>query len=886
MSTPFAIFRRNQKALIAFLGVMLIFVFTVGSIVLDFFDVGRAPRDNKVIVEWQGGKITASEMERMQVSHNLLVAYLDAVIQETVSKKGTPKAPGLQRDRFGRYVAPGIRRSASESDIVLTMVLAKKARDEGLVVSDEAIDSFLLRQLGDEMIGSQTMTDLLETTTRGQIRQKKLYDLLKTELLAQNLQILAQSGLFATPPAEAWRYYNQLNRRVVTEMLPIPVDAFLDQVPEPAKAEILALYEERKGLIKSPETPEPGFKRGDQIKFGYFRSNMDDFKSQLTEEEIVAYYEENKEERFKNLTLPENPAENPATEGGASPEDPNPEKPVSEKPVSEKPVSEKPVSEDGDKSKDAETAKESKPTAPPQEEKPPTEKSVEKPAEAEKEPTEKDPPEKDEAGKDEAAAESKEEAAKPESSDGAARVAGSQRFVAFRQDDKTKTDDAAPDAKTEDDSSPKKEAGKDDTKEKAPPQTDAAAKPEEKPAEAPPQKPATVPPANGESEKGASRTETPPAEESAGETEPAEKPVYKPLEEVRSQIENALAQQKAAKAFDVVGRLVAGYARSQRLYQAKKNKKQAGAPPQKLDFTAIAKENGLTYGETPLADRFAIEETELGKTFAQSFSQTGFVTIPFVDIGFQRGVPLYKTSKIGGERFTEYLFWKIAEKEAYIPTLEEVRDEVVAVWKMRQALPLAKKFAQEIAREAAKQISLAEKDAAKKDVKDDAKNNDDDNQESSPEETAESPPTLTDVVNVLIKKKKPSLGELPDLAPPPFSWMTTGAMPYGFGAAPELSSVEGVYGVDDGFMEDVFALHVGEVGVAVNHPKTVVYLTRITSETPPEDQRRVMFTFSAFNPNTQQLASRGRFATFRKWYQEVEKNYGVKWNRPADQEEF
>ena len=52
--------------------------------------------------------------------------------------------------------------------------------------------------------------------------ERAMFEQLKTELLAQNMRILAFSGVTAITPSTAWDYHQRLNRYVSTEMLPIP----------------------------------------------------------------------------------------------------------------------------------------------------------------------------------------------------------------------------------------------------------------------------------------------------------------------------------------------------------------------------------------------------------------------------------------------------------------------------------------------------------------------------------------------------------------------------------------------------------------------------------------------------------------------------------------
>ena len=61
----------------------------------------------------------------------------------------------------------------------------------------------------------------------------------------------------------------------------------------------------------------------------------------------------------------------------------------------------------------------------------------------------------------------------------------------------------------------------------------------------------------------------------------------------------------------------------------------------------------------------------------------------------------------------------------------------------------------------------------------------------------------------------------------PFSWLTIGATPFTRNFQLRLNEVAGVDDPGPAFMQAVFNLGVGDVGVAVNHPQAVVYVVRV-----------------------------------------------------------
>ena len=191
------------------------------------------------------------------------------------------------------------------------------------------------------------------------------------------------------------------------------------------------------------------------------------------------------------------------------------------------------------------------------------------------------------------------------------------------------------------------------------------------------------------------------------------------------------------------------------------------------------------------------------------------------------------------------------EEPEKVPELDEVREQVIAAWKMKQALPLAQAEAEQMAKQA--------REAGKP--------------------LGEVFPESADTV----------------ISTSQFSWMTRGSMPGGMGGRPMLSPVNGiadnqpvnVSGAGNEFMRSIFGLDVGQVGTATNEPQAFVYVVRIESEDLSEEDRREAFYAYATSSTglTQEiysLAQEDQAEIIRDWFLAIEKDYGVKWAREAD----
>jgi hypothetical protein len=347
--------------------------------------------------------------------------------------------------------------------------------------------------------------------------------------------------------------------------------------------------------------------------------------------------------------------------------------------------------------------------------------------------------------------------------------------------------------------------------------------------------PAAEPPAT---DPAAPSAEPPPAEP------PTAEPKFKPLEEVREQIREQLAQpiaqearDKAVKeAMDEINDYGRRYRRWQSLQESKI--KTSATDPGKLDLATIAERYGFEHGQTPLVDSFQIAEHEIGQkvsTFDMEAARMGqFRMLSFADLAFGENEALYRAQRVeSSDPDALYVYFRTDEKLPLDPSFEQARQQVKEAWKRQKAFELALAEAQKQADKAKGAASLGE--------------------------------VVSDPARVV--------------TPPPFSWLTTGSLAFGFNE-PQLSSVPGIDLAGQEFMRAVFSLHPGEVGVAPNQAHTKVYLVRVVSQQPEESMLRDQFLESGLNFQILSVAQREVMQVLLDWYRGLEEQYRVKWQRP------
>lgn len=220
--------------------------------------------------------------------------------------------------------------------------------------------------------------------------------------------------------------------------------------------------------------------------------------------------------------------------------------------------------------------------------------------------------------------------------------------------------------------------------------------------------------------------------------------------------------------------------------------------PTPRDLKAIADREGLNYEKTPLLSRQDVNR--LGQI---STAEVGLTPLSggrkFVDEMFDPKTGLYEPIELTDVLGTRFLVRKVKDEPPHVPTLEQVRSEVIVAWKMAQARPLAEKAASELASQ------IKAKGATLKD---------------------------------------PKVDGFRVQSIPPITRSQTSFMPTSmFEPSPVVETpIPDVPHAGEAFRDAYFGLQAGSVDVAPNQPRTVYYVMTL--------DRREPATFSAlYAPN-------------------------------------
>ncbi len=647
------------------------FVFVVGDSLVTYLTGGKNARagddhDARVVaVHWNGGELTNRQLNDLVVRRRILNKFLRDVEMEgrRSSMEAGVDPPEL---RVRPLIGPENQQQQVEDNVVQTKLLADAASDSGMKVSDETLLQYL-DDLGRKNVSREKMRAML-SNSQNRVSIDYVIDALREEMLAHNYSISHEFAFETVTPEQRWKDWLKVNDRIVVEAAAVPAESYLADVKEPTEAEITAFFDKYKDAEPGPDfavrlrygielpSPTPGFRIPRKIDLQVIQANYDEFltkaEAKVTDEEVAKYYDEHKDLFVKadtGLMEDKGPPKDGAKTTAPAPKDgANATKPADTQKKTTEPETKKAAEPAGKEIKSSE--------------------------------------------KKETAPASKEGKSDPKSSD--AKKSSSQsipshsafRLTAFEEGTEKKGAKADKVAeKSANVPAAKAETG-------APKTEPAGTAPSGAKASQPAAKPASTVPADA-----------PDASKAAPAAPAPKKPVvYQPLSEVKDQIRRSLAEGKVAEQLakltgDIQSQLDPDFTKwlSESL-DAKGAKKDPPAPPKSLtDLAPLAQKNGLKDSRTGPKSYLEMRDLPVGKSSVAD-SKLDLLQLLFGS----HELPLYQpvtTVDVDGNRF---IVMKMSDTPGRVPTLAEVKGEVVKAWKKQRAAELAQKHAEELAKKA------------------------------------------------------------------------------------------------------------------------------------------------------------------------------------------
>lgn len=780
-----------------------IFVFVIGDALMSKYSGGH-PADrgdgqdaHATAVHWDGGKLSNQQLNELVTRRRILNHFLQTIEMEgrRPSVEAGVDPPELHVQPL---LGPETPQQGVEKSVVESKLLAKAAADARMKVSNDTLIQYLI-DLGRKNVSPDQMREMLKNAQVGGVKVSVDYVLeaLRQEMLAHNYRMSHEFAFETVTPQQRWQDWLRVNDRVVIEAAAVPTEMYLPDVKEPTEAELTEFfnkYKDRKAMpdfYGNTEMPSatPGFRIPRKIDVAYIEAGYDEFlakaEAKISDEEVAKYYEEHKDLFTKaHMGLHE--------DKGDKKEAGKPEAPK-----------EKEAPKPGDSEKKVEPAEKKAD---------PADKKAESPEKKETPPAKAEKP-------DAKSTDSKKSSSLVNPAKSVFRLA------AFAQD------------------ADKKDAKADKAAEKpaeAPAPKASDAKAAEAKAAPPAGAPALTPPANPAADP--SKAAAPAA------AEPPKKPVeYQPLSEVKDEIRKRLAEGKVA---DELTQLIGGIQdqlndayekwRYSDTALGDSEKKELPPPPKSLtDLAAIAQAKGLKSGTTGPKSLLGLRDTPIGKSSAIDANRT-LLSMLFAGKDLDLYQPV-KTVDIDGNRFVAM---KISDTPGKVPTLAEVKDEVIKAWKKQQAFDLAMKHADEDMKKA---------------------------------QDAKSP-----LASVFADSKSIKV-----VRTDPFSMLTGGDVSFTGGQVQQtpyrFSQPSEIVAPGPDFMRKVFDLKDGQLAVIPNNDHSIVYIVRAVEHQPGLNELRNNYLAEAYSwYGENQMNQMHRQEVAGSLVNDIETRANLKWDRDPD----
>ena len=285
---PFAVFRRNQRKLLAIFTILAMFGFVVADSLPRLLNGSPNAGANPFIVELYGRSIYRGDLGEMREERNNANLFMTELTTQLV---GRPS-----QGFFGEL---------NTKAIVDALVLDHKADELGMPGGPDVGRDWL------KTVAKTDMTPQLFDLILSRFNQRVSGEALLTQI-GNQVRLRNVRQLFGGPvvtPLDVFQTYREQNERVSVKAVAFRVDDYIKNVAEPTALQIQTLYDKFKDKLPDPDQPHPGFKIPRQIEAEIMSIDGEAaaraIKEKLTDAELLTYYENRKAEFKKPTGFPD-----------------------------------------------------------------------------------------------------------------------------------------------------------------------------------------------------------------------------------------------------------------------------------------------------------------------------------------------------------------------------------------------------------------------------------------------------------------------------------------------------------------------------------------------------------------------------------------------------
>ncbi|MDR1383026.1 MAG: SurA N-terminal domain-containing protein [Planctomycetaceae bacterium] len=295
MASPFKYFRKHQKQAFVGLGVMAMISFIVLPVLLQY--LGSGSTASVTFATSTLGNIGQQELYALNHRRQALANFYQTLglemYQQTQSNSGFPQL-GAELQQM------------SEEAMVEEWIVARYMQKQGHHVTDAEVGEFLATVArGNSLDENSPKAMITEQIYQSALRNAGISDydvkaLIADELLVSRFRSSTMQSVRTLSPAAMFDWYNQFNRQMKIEVIPVSINEFTANIPEPSEKTLKKFFEENKFRDNNPNAAESGFSVPKQFHIQVVSYQESLAKpEEITDDEVQQYYEKNKEALYK-----------------------------------------------------------------------------------------------------------------------------------------------------------------------------------------------------------------------------------------------------------------------------------------------------------------------------------------------------------------------------------------------------------------------------------------------------------------------------------------------------------------------------------------------------------------------------------------------------------
>ena len=237
------------------------------------------------------GVISEEDMQEMELRRAIANRFLMQATEESF---------GAGTARFAPLF--GFNHRSNREDVVFGRMMRAEAERLGITVDPTMVKEYLARCTSDKLTKSSYLKIRNSLNYEGRpLSEQKTNEILGDEIKARMAWQMTRPRTSTLPPSPEvyWEYFRRLNVRQQLNLAALDVTEFVDEVGDPSDADVSELFARFKTKFPNEvEKGSPGFRLPARARIAYLELDSDTARAgleEITDEDIQAYYDENKE---------------------------------------------------------------------------------------------------------------------------------------------------------------------------------------------------------------------------------------------------------------------------------------------------------------------------------------------------------------------------------------------------------------------------------------------------------------------------------------------------------------------------------------------------------------------------------------------------------------